>query len=191
MPHAHAPATRPQRHLPAQAHLARMSAAAAALAMVCADARATDALPPATAVYGAGVWRFDTPQVFGTDSVLELQITGIGGGPCDPCHPLLVFEQGVQFGGALRVTMVPGDFVYGSQGYTLFSYWQSLPEGQFSTVQLPGLPDGLGWATDLYISGSIRALQPVPEPAAWALWLAALGAGAGLAQRARQAVRTA
>lgn len=141
----------------------------------------------ATMTYGPGVWHFDTPQVFTPDSVLALQITGIGGGPCDPCHPLLVFEQGVRFAGTLRVTMTPDWFFYASQGYTLFSYWNVLPEGQFSVVELPALPDGLAWQSDLYIGGTIRALAPlaVPEPGTWALWLAGLAAGAGVARRVR------
>ena len=144
------------------------------------------AAPPATEVYGPGEWYFDEPKVFGPDSVLELQITGIGGGPCVRCSPILVFKQGVQFDGTLRVVMEPSWFIYASQFYVLFSFWSARPEGQFSQVELPALTGDLSWKiSDLYINGMIQAQSPlaVPEPATWALWLGGLGVVAGLARR--------
>lgn len=142
------------------------------------------AAEPATETYGPGAWYFQEPKVFGPDSVLELQIIGIGGGPCSPCSPTLVFEQGVHYDGTLRVTMAPSWFVYASQGYTLFSVWTALPTGRFHTIELPQLDPSLGWNTDsLYSNGSIMAQSPVPEPAGWLLGLAGLGVLAGLARQ--------
>lgn len=144
------------------------------------------AAEPATETYGPGVWHFTAPKVFAPDSVLELQITGIGGGPCDPCSPILVFEQGVHYDGTLRVTMDPSWFVYASQGYILFSVWTAPPTGRFHTIELPTLDPSLGWNTDsLYTNGSIMAQSPVPEPASWLL---ALG---GMAVLLGRRVRTA
>ncbi len=157
--------------------LARHPATLLLAALALAGSQAASA---ATTVYGPGVWRFDTPQVFGPDSVLELQIIGIGGGPCAPCSPTLVFEQGVHYDGTLRVTMTPSSFVYASQGYTLFSVWSAPPTGRFHTVELPVLDPSLGWNTDsLYSSGSIMAQSPVPEPAAWLMALLGLAGVAG------------
>lgn len=161
----------------------------AALLLAAWTLSSAQAADVAATVYGPGVWRFDALQVFTPDSVLELQIIGIGGGPCAPCSPTLVFEQGVHYGGTLRVTMAPGWFVYPSQGYTLFSVWTAPATGRFHSIELPALDPSLGWNTDsLYTSGSIMAQSPVPEPAAWLLGLAGL---AGLGLRAGRRIRTA
>ena len=139
------------------------------------------AAEPATESFGPGVWHFTAPKVFAADSVLELQIIGIGGGPCSPCSPTLVFEQGVHYDGTLRVTTNPSWFVYASQGYTLFSVWSTPATGRFHTIELPALDPSLGWNTDSpYSNGSIMAQSPVPEPAGWLL---ALGGSAVLAGR--------
>lgn len=147
-------------------------------------AQASEAPPPV--VYGPGVWELDTPQAFAADGVLELQIHGIGAGPCDPCVPTLVFKDSVHFDGTLRVTMNDNSFMYASLTYWLFAYHGSLPSGQFSRIELPGLDPSLSWNTDsLYTSGYIMVQSPaaVPEPTTWALWLAGLVLAGGLARR--------
>lgn len=150
--------------------------------------------PPPPVVYGPGVWVLDARQVFAADAVLELQIHGIGAGPCEPCFPTLVFKDSVSFDGTLRVTMNDNSFMYASLTYGLFSYWNSLPSGRFSRIELPDLPPSLGWSTDsLYNSGYIMVQSPagVPEPATWALWLAGLALAGGVArQRRRQCQRS-
>ncbi len=163
-------------HASARSPASALQATVLAALLLAAAAAGAQGAEPATETYGPGEWRFTTPKVFGPDSVLALQIIGIGGAPCVRCSPILVFEQGVHYDGTLRVTMTPSSFVYASQGYTLFSVWSAPASGRFHTIELPLLDPSLGWNTDsLYSNGSIMAQSPVPEPAAWLLGLAGLG----------------
>lgn len=144
---------------------------------------------PVTRVLGPGEWFYTTPQVYGPDDVLELQFTGEAG--CWLCYPRLVFQNTVQFGGTLKVTLGDHFLPYGGQLLTLFVYQgngtpgSGLPTHPFDHYDLPALPPNHGWGTDsLYNSGQLLLSQAaVPEPAAWALWLTAL---AGMALRARR-----
>lgn len=148
-----------------------------------------------------GVHVFDTPQVFGPDSVLELVLSG--GLGCNPCNTLVVFEHTVHFDGTLKLTTDENFFPWGGHLIWLFSYrgipdqpGTGLPTGRFHTLDLPALDPSQGWTTDsLYSNGSVLLAQLVPEPSSLAMWLAggALLAGLGRRQRlpAVGAVRTA
>jgi PEP-CTERM motif len=168
-------------------NLRHIHRALAAGLLACSALPGALAATPAPEVYGPGEWFFKDRKVFGPDSVLELRIIGIGSASgCVRCSPILVFEQGVQFDGTLRVVMEPSWFVYGTQFYTLFSFLSARPEGQFSQIELPALSGDLAWNDgDLYLNGRIQAQSPlaVPEPSTWALWLAGLGMVGALVRR--------
>lgn len=148
-----------------------------------------------------GIHVFDTPQVFGPDSVLELVLSG--GLGCSPCNTLVVFEHTVHFDGTLKLTMEDSFLRWGGQLIWLFSYrgipdvpGTALPTGRFHTLDLPALYPNQGWGTDsIYSNGSVLLAQLVPEPSSLAMWLAggALLAGLGRCRRlpAAGAIRTA
>ena len=185
----------PSRPFPAR----RLLAAASLAALLPTAALAVDTVT--TLRLGPGWHVFDTPQVFGPDSMLELVLSG-GAGCTLPCHSQVLFQNTVHFDGTLKITMDDRFITWGGHLMLLFSYrgvpdvpGTALPTGRFHTLELPALDPSLGWSTDsLYSSGTILLAQLVPEPATWALWLGGGGLLAGLAQRRRRpatALRTA
>ncbi len=136
-----------------------------------------------------GVHVFDTPQVFGPDSVLELVLSG--GLGCDPCNTVVAFRDTVHFDGTLKLTMDDRFLPWGGHSIQLFSYrgiadvpGTALPSGRFHTLDLPALDASQGWGTDsLYSNGTVLLAQLVPEPATWALWLLGGALLAGVALR--------
>jgi hypothetical protein len=146
-----------------------------------------------------GVHVFNTPQVFGPDSVLELVLSG--GLGCNPCNTQVVFEHTVHFDGTLKLTMDDSFIRWGGHQIWLFSYrgipdvpGTGLPAGRFHTLDLPPLDPTQGWGTDsLYTNGTVLLAQLVPEPSSLAMWLAGgvLLAGLGRRRRLPTAIRTA
>ena len=141
-----------------------------------------------------GLHVFDTPQVFGPDSVLELVLSG-GLGCEHPCHTQVMFQNTVHFDGTLKLTMDDKFFPWGGHMMFLFIYRgipgvqaTALPTGRFHTLDLPPLDPSQGWTTDsIYSNGTVLLAQLVPEPSTPALWLA--GAAALAAGMARRRVR--
>lgn len=174
---------RPSMHLLAAAGLA---------ALLPVTAQAVDIGNQSTAhvLLAPGLHIFDTPQVFGPDSVLELVLSG-GLGCASPCHTQVQFQHTVHFDGTLKITLDDAFLTWGGHLMFLFSYWgipdtpgTALPSGRFHTLDLPPLDASLGWSTDsIYSSGSILLAQLVPEPSTLALWL---GGGALLARLAHR-----
>ena len=179
----------------------RLLAAAGLAALLPVTAQALDIGNQTTAhvLLAPGLHIFDTPQVFGPDSVLELVLSG-GVGCASPCHTQIQFQNTVHFDGTLKITMDDAFLTWGGHLMTLFSYWgipntpgTGLPSGRFHALDLPPLDPSLGWSTDsIYSSGSILLAQLGPEPTTLALWLGGGALRAGLAHRRRPAaIRTA
>jgi hypothetical protein len=180
-------------------HLLLAAAGLAALLPITAQAVDIGNQSTAHVRLAPGLHIFDTPQVFGTDSVLELVLSG-GLGCASPCHTQLQFRHTVHFDGTLKITMDDAFLTWGGHRMFLFSYWgipdtpgTALPTGRFHTLELPPIDASLGWSTDsIYSSGTILLAQLVPEPSSLALWLGGGALLAGLAYRRRPAdVRTA
>lgn len=179
------PLRRPSMHLLAAAGLA---------ALLPVTAQAVDIGNQSTAhvLLAPGLHIFDTPQVFGPDSVLELVLSG-GLGCASPCHTQVQFQHTVHFDGTLKITLDDAFIPWGGHLMFLFSYrgipdtpGTALPSGRFHTLDLPPLDASLGWSTDsIYSSGSILLAQLVPEPSTLALWLGGGALLAGLAHRRR------
>lgn len=172
--------------------------AAAGIALL-APAAAQSADSPQVLRLEPGLHVFDQPQVFASDSVLELVLSG-GVGCASPCHSQLLFKSTVHFDGTLKLTLDDQFMPWGGHPMFLFMYWgvpdmpgTGLPTGRFHTLDLPPLDPSQGWSTDsLYTNGSILLAQLVPEPPTPALWLGGVALLAALARARRPgAVRTA
>lgn len=182
-------------------HSTHLLAAAGFAALLPATAQAVDIGNQSTAhvLLAPGLHIFDTPQVFGPDSVLELVLSG-GLGCASPCHTQVQFQHTVHFDGTLKITMDDAFIPWGGNLMFLFSYrgipntpGTALPSGLFHTLDLPPIDASLGWSTgSIYSNGSILLAQLVPEPSTLALWLGGGALLAGLAHRRRPAaIRTA
>ena len=174
----------------------RLLAAAGLAALLPVTAQALDIGNQTTAhvLLAPGLHIFDTPQVFGPDSVLELVLSG-GVGCASPCHTQIQFQHTVHFDGTLKITLDDAFLTWG--GHLMFPFVYSgipntpgtaLPSGRFHTLDLPPIDASLGWSTDsIYSSGSILLAQLVPEPSTLALWLGGGALLAGLARLRRPA----
>lgn len=104
-------------------------------------------------------------------------------------HDHLTVQGGFTLGGTLRLTSWQGHVAQAGQAWDLFD-WGTLA-GRFDTIDASGLALAAGTRLDLarlYLDGTV-AVQAVPEPTTWALWLLALGAATSTRSGAGQARR--
>ena len=110
--------------------------------------------------------QFEGDLELGTDSRLMLELYGNRSVEWDR----LSVEGMASLDGGLQLSLVGGFAPQNGEFFNLLDF--AAVRGQFDTVSLPKLHDGLAWDTsELYETGSIRV---VPEPAALPLFVAGL-----------------
>jgi probable HAF family extracellular repeat protein len=115
----------------------------------------------------------DTTSTFSSSSPITMELGGTTPGSG---HDKVVFNGAVSLeGGDLDVLWYGGWTGSAGDVYDLFD-WNGGLSGLFGNVNLPTLASGLSWdIANLYTSGEISVLGPVPEPETYAMLLAGLG----------------
>jgi hypothetical protein len=122
---------------------------------------------------------------FGGGNVYTAEVAGLAPGTGFDKY---IVAGTLSFGGTLKLVELDGFEPHAGDRFDLFDWGSS--SGSFSDIDTSaaGLGPGLVWDfSQLYVNGEI-GVAAVPEPQAWALWLAGLGV---LAQRMRRASRPA